>query len=72
MLFLPFQFLLPDSGQSIVIALNQPIANTSVFDKCFRDSNLNICCDGGLNRIHELPGEYVPDFICGDFDSIEI
>lgn len=70
-----------DSGplKNALIILNQPITseNESKLIKLWSNCSMRICVDGGMNRLHEWTKAqnatfaYVPDFICGDLDSID-
>ena len=63
-----------------LIILNQPITkeNESKLISLWRNSTVRFCVDGGTNRLHEWQQqrsienstEFVPDYICGDLDSI--
>ncbi len=65
--------------KNVLIILNQPITkeNESKLVKLWSNCSMRICVDGGTNRLHEwAQGKnatftYVPDFICGDLDSID-
>jgi thiamine pyrophosphokinase len=68
-----------EASKNALIILNQPITreNESKLVKLWSNSSIRICVDGGMNRLHEWAQEqktaaaYVPDFICGDLDSID-
>jgi len=68
-----------EQSKNALIILNQPINrdNESKLVKLWSNCSIRICVDGGMNRLHEWAQEqnatstYVPDFICGDLDSID-
>ncbi|KAG8572630.1 hypothetical protein GDO81_012112 [Engystomops pustulosus] len=57
-----------------LIILNQPLDKDLLADLWSRAS-IKACADGGANRLHYSTvgqeDEYLPDFISGDFDSIQ-
>lgn len=68
--------------QSALIILNQPITkeNETKFMHLWKNSIVRICVDGAANRLYEWyhqninglkADQYIPDYICGDLDSIE-
>jgi thiamine pyrophosphokinase len=65
------------SFQTFKIILNTPIRKDLLINKFNRssDSEILICTDGGVNRLHALfkdneeREKYTPNFIIGDFDS---
>ncbi|CAG8605811.1 4090_t:CDS:2 [Paraglomus brasilianum] len=61
----------------VIIVLNQPITmKNNTFEPLWKQSLLKICADGGANRIYDAfvgsnkLSEYIPDYICGDNDSL--
>ena len=59
-----------------LVVLNQPITkeNESKLMQLWAHSTVKFCVDGGTNRLYDWCQEkglnYVPDYICGDLDSI--
>jgi thiamine pyrophosphokinase len=69
-----------------IVILNQPITkeNESKLIRLWKSSKVKFCVDGGANRLYEWCISrknfnnnneecdlYVPDYVCGDLDSIE-
>lgn len=70
-----------------ILVLNQPITkeNESKLIRLWKTSTVKFCVDGGANRLYEWcmsrtkfnnnnnvdSDDYVPDYVCGDLDSIE-
>jgi len=62
--------------------LNQDIKiNEQVFDTIWKQSDIHICCDGGIQRLYkytkskmskDMSLEYIPDYLIGDFDSLDL
>ncbi|XP_057292711.1 thiamin pyrophosphokinase 1-like isoform X1 [Hydractinia symbiolongicarpus] len=67
----PLEFLKSDV-KILLLLLNQPPQPENVLDKLWKNAVLKVCCDGGANRLYDTKhgDRYVPDFLCGDFDSI--
>ncbi|KAI8821105.1 thiamine pyrophosphokinase [Fimicolochytrium jonesii] len=61
---------------AVLIVLNQPIGAKEAFWRIWKNTAAHVCADGGANRLYDAfvdEGErskYIPDFICGDFDSL--
>lgn len=59
-----------------LVVLNQPITkeNESKLMQLWANSTVKFCVDGGTNRLYDWCQDkglnYVPDYICGDLDSI--
>ncbi|XP_073406153.1 thiamine pyrophosphokinase 1 isoform X3 [Dendrobates tinctorius] len=57
-----------------LIILNQPV-DKYLLDQLWRKAAIKACADGGANQLHSITAgqedEYLPDFISGDFDSIQ-
>ena len=71
------------SKSMALIILNQPITdeNGPKMVRLLHNSAIKFCVDGGTNRLYKWhtendsnaheSNEYVPDYICGDLDSID-
>ena len=79
------QHLSASSQHTALVILNQPLRSykREYVESLWNNASLRICVDGGANRLHEwcstastttttdlLLYKMVPDFICGDLDSI--
>ncbi|KAF1937366.1 thiamine pyrophosphokinase [Clathrospora elynae] len=61
-----------------LLILNQPIAHFTAFSRLWKHSGYRICADGGANRLFDMfegdlveqRGQYLPDIIRGDLDSL--
>jgi thiamine pyrophosphokinase len=60
-----------------LVVLNQPIIEKkTVFELLWKQTSLKIYADGGANRVYdafvgsEKLSEYIPNYICGDLDSL--
>ncbi|KAF2476161.1 thiamine pyrophosphokinase-like protein 1 [Lindgomyces ingoldianus] len=70
---LPSDTVTPD-----LLILNQPIASFDVFARLWRHTIYQICADGGANRLYDMfegalelrRGDFLPDAIHGDLDSL--
>ena len=68
-----------DASKNALVILNQPICSDCKLARLWHQSCLRVCADGGTNRLHEwssrqqpaLAAEYIPDYICGDLDSVD-
>jgi thiamine pyrophosphokinase len=66
------------SKMTALIILNQPLTkdNSKYFIRLWNRSCLRICVDGGTNQLYEWSlrhnklDEMIPDYICGDLDSL--
>lgn len=54
-----------------LIVLNGDVDKKSYEKEFFLGYDKIICCDGGYNKYKEIPGGRNPDYIIGDFDSIQ-
>ncbi|KAF8249832.1 thiamine pyrophosphokinase [Wilcoxina mikolae CBS 423.85] len=58
-----------------LLILNQRISNKALFTALWKNSSLQVCADGGANRLYDSlnPDErvkFLPDSIIGDLDSL--
>lgn len=62
----------PSSPQTALLILNQPITqhNQSKLASLWLNSSQKFCVDGGAQRLFEWNPKYIPDYICGDLDSV--
>ncbi|EGW32221.1 uncharacterized protein SPAPADRAFT_61302 [Spathaspora passalidarum NRRL Y-27907] len=74
----PFAYLSPrtsDPFNSALLILNQTIQ--SGFELLWQSTTIHVCADGAANRLYnhfetsELRDKFIPDYIVGDFDSLE-
>ncbi|XP_072268353.1 thiamine pyrophosphokinase 1 isoform X2 [Pyxicephalus adspersus] len=73
--FTPLKCLQPSEHLNCgLLILNQPLNNTLLLE-LWQKANIKACADGGANHLHHITDgqrdEYVPDFISGDFDSLQ-
>ncbi|XP_040209094.1 thiamin pyrophosphokinase 1 isoform X1 [Rana temporaria] len=73
--FTPLKCLQPSEHLNCgLIILNQPL-NSTLLIQLWRKAIIKACADGGANRLYHITNgqqdEYLPDFISGDFDSLQ-
>lgn len=60
---------------AVLIVLNQPIEHVHIFDKAWEACEYHVVTDGAANHMKSVSQhtkkKYTPDFIVGDFDSID-
>ncbi|XP_066925981.1 thiamine pyrophosphokinase 1-like isoform X3 [Clytia hemisphaerica] len=58
----------------LLLVLNLPFTVNSTFTTLWKKSCTKFCCDGGSNRLFDASKDsenFIPDFICGDLDSLK-
>ncbi|KAM9308222.1 thiamine pyrophosphokinase 1 [Gastrophryne carolinensis] len=73
--FVPLKCLQPSEDLKCgLVVLNQPL-DSSLLNQLWNKATIKACADGGANRLYDVTtgrqDEYLPDFISGDFDSIQ-
>ncbi|KAH6573870.1 hypothetical protein BASA50_004886 [Batrachochytrium salamandrivorans] len=64
------------SHRRALLILNQPLCRLSCFETLWQNVSVRMCADGGANRLYdtlatdELRTRFIPNFICGDLDSL--
>jgi len=62
--------------KTALIILNSTI-NSNFLKRIWQSAEIRVCADGGANRLFAMSssaheeGKFIPDFICGDLDSIQ-
>ncbi|KAG4086494.1 thiamine pyrophosphokinase [Neocallimastix lanati (nom. inval.)] len=66
------------NGAPSLIILNYILPKKEILERLWKKAKYKICVDGGTNRLYNFfkndPTErekYIPDYICGDLDSIK-
>ncbi|ORX64706.1 Thiamin pyrophosphokinase [Anaeromyces robustus] len=66
------------NGDPSLIILNYILPRKDFLDRLWKKAKVKLCVDGGTNRLYnhfnnnpEDREKYIPDYICGDLDSIE-
>eukprot|EP00794_Sanderia_malayensis_P003788 gene3788-4311_t len=72
----PLNYLKENSGVKIcLLLLNRPLEKyLSILKNIWNSALIKVCADGALNRLNDALGtdedRYIPDYVCGDFDSV--
>jgi len=73
--FLNSDYSQDSKHKTALIILNSTI-NSNSLRRIWENSAIRVCADGGANRLFNMSsstheeGKFIPDFICGDLDSI--